>query len=114
MAHATNRTTAARGSVLTRSLWLASLVFFVGGDVATTHVGLQSGSVREVGPVASLFVGEFGVAALLVLKLVVLAVAYAVWRVSPPRYAVAVPLGLAVGGVLVTGWNTFVLLVVLV
>jgi hypothetical protein len=115
MAHATSRAdgTVSRGSVLTKSLWLASLVFFVGGDVVTTHVGLATGSVREVGPIAGPLIGSFGISSLVVLKVGILVAAYALWRLAPVRYAVGVPLGLAVGGLLVTFWNAAVLLFVL-
>ena len=92
-------------------LWVAMLVFFVGGDLLTTAVGLTNGGVAEVGPVVGPIMNELGLYVMLPLKAVAIGACYAIWRVVPAPYDIGVPLGLAVFGVLVTGWNVGVLIV---
>lgn len=92
-------------------LWVATLVFFVGGDLLTTAVGLLNGGVAEVGPVVAPIMAELGLLVMLPLKALAIGVCYAIWRLVPAPYAVGVPLGLATFGVLVTGWNFGVLIV---
>jgi len=95
----------------TPELWLLALVFFVGGDLLTTGVGLFTGGVAEVGPVVAPLIEAYGLAAMVPLKLLAVGVCYLLWRVTPAPHAVGVPLGLAVFGVLVTGWNVGVIAV---
>lgn len=95
----------------TPELWVATFVFFVGGDLLTTAVGLLNGGVAEVGPVVAPVMQEFGLLVMIPLKVLALAACYAIWRLVPAPHAVGVPLGLAVFGVLVTGWNLGVLVV---
>lgn len=89
--------------------WVLAVLFFVCGDVVTTQVGLATEAVAEVGPLAGPLIGSYGMLALLALKLVVLVSSISIWRYAPPAYASALPLGLAVGGGLVTMWNTVVI-----
>ena len=92
-----------------RELWLLALGFFVVGDLVTTVVGLQGGGVAEVGPVVGPLIETHGLAVMLPLKLLALGVCYLVWRATPDPQSVGVPLGLAVLGILVTGWNLAVI-----
>lgn len=95
----------------TRELWLLAALFFVGGDLLTTGVGLFAGGVAEVGPVVAPLIETYGLAAMVPLKLLAIGICYLLWRVTPAPHAVGVPLGLAVFGVLVTGWNVAVIAV---
>jgi hypothetical protein len=102
-------------AVLARStpqLWVVAVLFFGVGDIVTTVTGFQSGHVVEVGPLVAPLVERHGAATMVLLKLVVFGVCGALWRLSPPPTRAGVPLGLATLGVLVTGWNVGVLLVV--
>ena len=90
-------------------LWGLALLFFCVGDVATTHVGLSTHGVVEAGPVVAPLLRDHGLAAMVLLKGLVVGVAYAVARAVPDPQSVGVPLGLALVGVLVTGWNLVVL-----
>lgn len=96
---------------LTPELWVVTLVFFVGGDLLTTAVGLINGGVAEVGPVVGPLMQAHGLLIMLPLKVLAVGVCYGLWRLTPRPHAVGVPLGLAAFGVLVTGWNTGVLIV---
>lgn len=89
-------------------LWLIAVVFFGIGDVVTTSIGLSMAAVHEVGPVTSLFLDKYGLLAMVVAKLAVLSGSYLLWRLTPNRYRVGVPLGLALLGVVVVWWNLFV------
>lgn len=91
-------------------LWILAVVFFGLGDVVTTAVGLSVGHLVEVGPIAAPVIERYGITALVGLKLVAFAVCVAVWRWAPRPSSVGVPLGLATFGILVTGWNTSLLI----
>lgn len=91
-------------------LWLLAVVFFGLGDLVTTSIGLSSGYLVEVGPLATRVVGEYGMASLVGLKLAGFAVCVALWRLEPGPGSVGVPLALATFGILVTGWNASLLL----
>lgn len=90
-------------------LWLVAALFFGLADAATTGFGLSTALVAERSPTVGHAVEQNGMAAVLFLKLAVFAVAYALWRVVPRPHRVGVPLGLAILGVAVTGWNLGVL-----
>lgn len=97
---------------LTPQLWVLAVLFFGVGDLVTTVTGFQSGHVVEVGPVVAPVVERHGAGSMVLLKLAVFGVCGALWRLSPSPTRAGVPLGLATLGVLVTGWNVGVLLVV--
>lgn len=91
-------------------LWIGALLFFGLGDLLTTVVGLMGGRVAEAGPLAAALVERYGLGVLGMLKIAAIGVCYALWRLIPRPYAVGTPLGLAVLGMLVTGWNSLILL----
>lgn len=91
-------------------LWVVTVLFFVVGDLLTTAVGLLRGGVAEVGPLVAPLIDQHGLAIMLPTKLLAVVACLALWRATPNPYAVGVPLGLAVFGVLVTGWNVGVIL----
>lgn len=91
-------------------LWSLAIVFFVVGDVVTTGLGYRMPGVVEASPLPAALLAEFGLVALLALKVVAVAGAYLVWTAIPREYAVGIPLAIALLGVLATGWNTTVLL----
>lgn len=92
-------------------LWGVTIVFFVFGDLLTTSVGLLGGGVAEVGPLVGPLLDRFGLLAMIPLKALAVGTCYGLWKVIPEPHSIGVPLGLATFGVLVTGWNTFVLFV---
>ena len=96
---------------LTPKLWVVVLVFFVGGDVLTTTIGLINGGAAEVGPVVGPLLQAHGLLFMIPLKLLAVAACFVIWWITPEPHDVGVPLGLAAFGVLVTGWNTGVLIV---
>jgi len=92
-----------------RTIWLVALVSYGAGDLLTTLVGLALGRGSEAGPAAATFLAVGGLAGIVVLKLVSLAVFYGVWRLAPEPGRVAIPLALATVGTVVTVWNGYVL-----
>lgn len=92
-----------------RLLWILALAFFGVGDLLTTYVGFTNSSVVEAGPLVGYLLNQYGSIVMPVMKALALGVCYWVWRTTPNPHNVGVPLGLAVLGVLVTGWNLFVL-----
>lgn len=99
---------------VTLELWIITALFFVAGDVLTTVVGLLQGGVAEVGPLVAPLMAEYGLAIMVPMKLLALVVCVGLWRLAPDPHSVGVPLGLAVFGVLVTGWNAGVILASLI
>ena len=90
-------------------LWVGAIVFFGAGDVITTIFGLSFQPVVEVGPIVELFIHEFGMIAIIFLKIGVFIFGYLLWRVAPAPHNTGVPLGLSSLGVLVTGWNLIII-----
>lgn len=91
-------------------LWGLAVAGFVVGDVATTLAGLSTAGVVETGPVVGPLLCRYGVAVIPLLKAVTVAAGYAAWRRLPSPHATGIPLGLALLGAVVTGWNLSVLL----
>ncbi|WP_253738570.1 hypothetical protein [Halohasta salina] len=90
------------------ALWVVAVAFFGVGDLTTTAVGLQFPGVVEAGPVVGPVVDRYGIAGIGLVKCLVLAGSYGLWRAVPTPHRLGVPLGLAVVGVGVTGWNTVI------
>jgi len=93
-----------------RSVWLLAVLTYGVGDSLTTVVGTAGASAAEAGPLAAAFLDAWGVGGLLLLKGLVLAAFYALWRALDTPGRVAVPLSLAAVGTAVTAWNLSVLL----
>ena len=89
-------------------LWVAAVLFFGVGDVATTAVGLSVGAV-EAHPIVGPFVEAYFLVAMVPLKILAFALCYGLWRLSPPSHRVGVPLGLASVGLIVSVWNVYVI-----
>jgi len=93
-----------------RRWWVLAVASYGVGDLATTLVGLSAGRGAEAGPLAAELLARFGLAGIVLLKLVSLGCFYALWGVAPDPGRVAVPLALTAVGVGVTVWNVVVLL----
>lgn len=89
--------------------WVGAVAFFVGGDLATTFVGLRLPTVVEAGPVTTWLITGYGVGLIVPVKLGVVAGLYGLSRVVPRPHSVGVPLGLCALGVVVTVWNSAVI-----
>lgn len=90
-------------------LWGAAVLFYGVGDAVTTVAGLRADAAAEAGPLALFALAGGGVAGFLLAKLLFIGVCFALWRAVRTPGRVAVPLALAVAGVLVTAWNLTVL-----
>lgn len=94
------------------SLWHVAVLFYGVGDVLTTSIGLQLVNVVEAGPFTSQIIQQYGLLAMVSVKLASFAALYAVWRIAPRPHRTGVPLGLSLTGVFVTVWNCLILLLV--
>ena len=86
------------------ALWVAVVATLL-GDVWLTQMGLQQG-LREGNPFVRTLIGSYGIGALPVLKLSVVAIGGAAASYLPDSHAFVVPLGLAIpwaGAVVVNG-----------
>jgi len=95
------------------TLWLLAVGFFGIGDLVTTTVGLRLSGIVEAGPLVGPLIDRYGVGSLFALKSLALAASYGIWQLVPSPHRVGVPLGLAVLGIVVTGWNTVIVSTVL-
>jgi hypothetical protein len=91
-------------------LWVLAVVFFGVGDLVTTMLGLTIGSSAEANPFVAMLVDQYGVLVLLPLKMAMLGGCYVGWKQLPLPYPIVVPLVLALLGIVVTIWNTGILL----
>lgn len=94
-------------------LWVAAVLFFGVGDVATTSVGLSLQGISEAGPVTETLIHHYGLAAMFVTKTAVIGGFFLLWKVTPRPHCVSYPIGLSILGVVVTGWNLLVITAVL-
>lgn len=94
-------------------LWGLAIVFFGIGDVVSTVVGLNAGGLAEVGPLVAPIIEAYGLVALIGLKVATFGICYFIWRVTPHPHRLGVPLGLGTLGLLVTAWNTALILLVI-
>jgi hypothetical protein len=92
-----------------RELWVAAVLLYGVGDGVTTAIGTEAADVAEAGPVAAAFLEGAGVDGIVLLKVVLFGVSFAVWWAITTPGRVAVPLSLAVVGAVVTAWNLHVL-----
>jgi uncharacterized membrane protein len=91
-------------------LWLIAGLCFGVGDVVSTSIGLGLAGVGELHPIAAHLFQYSHFGAMIVLKGVVLAVCYALWRWTPRPHCLGVPLGLITVGVFATAWNLHLLI----
>lgn len=91
-------------------IWVLAVLFYGFGDVITTFLGLQASGVTELSPLLSQFSSPGIYLALLGLKLLAFASCFLLWLLIPEPHRLGAPLGLAAVGLLVTGWNSIVLL----
>lgn len=94
-------------------LWLAAIAFFGVGDVLTTGIGLGMDGIREVGPLTSVVIEQYGLFSMVATKTGILCSSYALWTVTPRPSRIGIPLGLAGLGIAVVGWNLFVIALVI-
>ncbi|MDY6819863.1 MAG: DUF5658 family protein [Halobacteriales archaeon] len=95
-------------------LWILAFVFFGIGDLVTTHIGLSMEYIIEVGPFIASVIRQHGLPAMLGLKSAAFVVCSGLYLVTPKPHKIGVPLGLAVFGILVTGWNIVILTVIVI
>lgn len=92
------------------ALWVVAVAFFGVGDLVTTLIGYSITGVTEASPLVKLLLEQHALLALSGLKVAVFVGFLAVWKYIPRPHSIGVPLGLAVLGVVVTVWNTGIIL----
>ena len=94
-----------RPRLFDHQLWLIAIIFFGIGDLATTSIGLSFETIAEVGPFTAPLIRHYGLGGMVGLKLAVFCGLYLIWKLVPRPHNLGVPLGLAILGIAVTGWN---------
>jgi len=87
-------------------LWIGALVFFGIGDMVTTAIGLSTLRVVEANPVYA----DVSYSHMLFMKFFTFSVFYLAYRYVPKDIRLGMPLGLSVLGIVVTVWNSYVIL----
>lgn len=91
------------------ALWgIAGLTFIV-GDVATSIIGLYKYGMVEYNSIPNTVLSAAGITGLIMLKVVTIALLYALTKLVPPEWRVGVPVGLIIVGSVVTLWNIHLL-----
>jgi len=85
--------------------WYGAIAFFLVGDLVTTFVGLQQGTIVEASPVAAYLINAYGLVLIVPLKLLVVCGFYVIYRIVPDPHNLGIPLGLCALGFVVTVWN---------
>lgn len=93
--------------------WVIAVLFFGGGDVATTIIGLGMAGPVEAGPLPGILIELYGPIAIILVKLLVFTGSYLAWRMTPEPYRLGIPLGLGLVGIVVTAWNIHILIIAL-
>lgn len=94
-----------------RLLWALAVLFYGIGDTVTTTIGLLwVDDAAEIGPIALVAIETAGMSGLLVLKVVFFAACFGLFYLLPSPTRVAIPLALTVMGIMVTAWNTIVII----
>lgn len=91
--------------------WIAGVLLFGVADLVTTFVGILHYGAVEGNPLPLLMIEAGGLWVLVVVKAVVFVAFWFVYHYSPPLYRTGVPLGLALLGAGVAGWNLGLLIV---
>lgn len=94
---------------MTPWLWWLSVAFFGIGDLLTTATATVTSTIAEGSPTIGLVVANYGFIGFVAIKLVVLAIGYAIWRSVGYPHNVGVPLALSVLGIGFTTWNLVVI-----
>lgn len=95
----------------TPALWLLAVLTFGMTDIVTTYIGLSYGLAYEASPLAAMIFDDHRFGYIYIAKAAVFVLFYLVWRFVPRPYNVSVPLGLSIIGIVITAWNSYVILV---
>lgn len=94
-----------------RASWALAAAFFGVGDVVTTTLGLVAFGVVEGNPTAAMVLDHAGLFGMVAAKVVVVAILFGIYAVSPRDIRFAVPVTLATVGTVIVGWNIAVIAV---
>ena len=93
-----------------RACWAVVVVSFVVLDVLVTMLAVGSGMATEAHPLVATAIRRYGVWVLPIWKVLAVAGFHRLYRWLPRDYDFGVPVGLALVGSAVFGWNVAVLL----
>jgi len=91
--------------------WLLAALLFIGGDLATTFIGIHFAGAQEVHPVGQVVLAQSPLLIVLA-KVVVYSVAAVFARhFTPPRFRIWFPVALSAVGALLTTWNLYIIVI---
>lgn len=99
-----------RGERVQRVLWGMAIAFYGVGDTITTIIGVRSTGVAEGGPLVLKVLETGGEPAFVLYKILLVGAFFGVWRAVSGPTRDSIPVVLTILGVIVTGWNTYVIL----
>lgn len=92
-----------------RIAWFLAVLFYGIGDAVTTLVGLTFEEISEVGPIAAPLMAEHGELSFLFVKIATFLLGFGFWFVVRSQGRIAIPIALAVVGIVVTVWNAMMI-----
>jgi len=91
--------------------WLIAGLLFIGGDLATTFVGIHLAGAQEAHPVGQVVLAQ-SPSLIVLAKAFVYGVAVVFARhFTPPRFRIWFPTALACIGALLTTWNLYIIVI---
>jgi len=96
---------------LHKRLWAGAILTFGIGDIVTTFIGVQYTQAYEAHPITHIAFQMYGLQVMLLGKFIVFAVAFIFWVKMRRELSWLLPLCLCIFGIIITSWNTYVILV---
>ena len=91
--------------------WVIAGLLFIGGDLATTFVGIHLAGAHEAHPVGQVVLAEHPSLIVLAKAFVYGVAAVFAFHFTVPRFRIWFPTALACIGGLLTGWNLYVIVI---
>lgn len=88
--------------------WWVAIAFFGVGDLLTTDIAIESGTVGEANPIVRHLLDAFGFGGFVALKILAFALSYGVWRAVGRPNNVGVPFALSAIGIAFSLWNLII------
>jgi len=91
--------------------WLLAALLFIGGDLATTFIGIHMAGAQEAHPIGQVVLAQSPLLIVFAKAFVFGVAAVFAFRFTVPRFRIWFPTALACIGALLTAWNLSVIVI---
>jgi len=91
--------------------WILAGLLFIGGDLATTFIGIHFAGAHEAHPVGQVVLAQSPLLIVLAKAFVFGVAAIFAFRYTVPRFRIWFPTALACVGGLLTAWNLYIIVI---